>query len=227
LAAKVLKNALANGVFLDLQNVTFAKPAAAWPRGIPMMEGVGKNSLLVIFLFGISCTMITSCLVILFLGLYSHAPEKVSVGDYGICDCLSSNMLGETIIRIFTNPCWKGSTCFFLVGGLKDASHMLHRCFKDLSRCLITYIVGVLSPLWHKFQRHLLNLVSLPLCSIRLNQKKLQDLSGQLCDDGTQKQRNFTGVKNNIVKQKDKHASLGLFLLFAFRYVILITNQTS
>ena len=45
--AKVLKNALANGVFLDLQNVTFAKPAAAWPRGIRMMEGVGKNSLLV------------------------------------------------------------------------------------------------------------------------------------------------------------------------------------
>jgi hypothetical protein len=151
LAAKVLKNALANGVFLDLQNVTFAKPAAAWPRGIPMMEGVGKNSLLVIFLFGISCTMITSCLVILFLGLYSHAPEKVSVGDYGICDCLSSNMLGETIIRIFTNPCWKGSTCFF--SGWRSqrcftyASQMLQRSFKMFNNiyswCSISFVAQV------------------------------------------------------------------------------------
>ena len=31
-AAEVLKKALANGVFLDLHNVTFAKPAAAWPQ---------------------------------------------------------------------------------------------------------------------------------------------------------------------------------------------------
>ena len=174
-------------------------------------------------------TISSSCLVILFLGLYSHAPEKVSVGDYGICDCLSSNMLGETIIRIFTNPCWKGSTCFFfLVGGLKDASHMLHGCFKDLSRCLITYTVGVLSPVWHKFQRHLLNLVSLPLCSIRLNQKKLQDLSGQLCDDGTQKQRNFTGVKNNIVKQKDMRLSACFYcLLFDMLYSLQTRHPNS
>ena len=155
-----------------------------------------------------------------FWGIYSHAPEKVKyLLEIGICDCLSFNMLGETIIRIFTNPCWKGSTCFyFLVGGLKDASHMLHRCFKDLSRCLITYIVGVLSPLWHKFQRHLLN-----------KPKKLQDLSGQLCDDGTQKQRGFTGVKNSIVKQKTNMRLLACFycLLFDMLYSLQTMHPNS